>query len=143
MARTGRPLEYRPEFGERIIELMAAGFSKTASAAELGFHRQTLYDWAEKYPEFSDAIKLGEGKRTLFLERGLLEAENGPKVTSRIFALKNACQDEWRDRVVNEHSGPGGAPIAVTALSPDELLETAKRLALILSSADRVQTAKE
>lgn len=28
----------------------------------------------------------------------MLTAENGPQVTSRIFALKNADPEEWRDK---------------------------------------------
>lgn len=94
----GRPTLYKPEYGEEMISLMAAGLSLTAAAADLGFHRDTIYTWEATHPEFSDALKLARGKRVLSLERGLLEAKDGPTVTSRIFALKNADREEWRDK---------------------------------------------
>ncbi len=37
--------------------------------------------------------------------------ELGPKITARIFALKNAAPAEWRDRI--EHTGADGGPLQV------------------------------
>jgi len=84
---------------------MATGLSLTAAAAEIGVHRDTIYAWEAKYPEFSDAIKIARGKRVLKLEQDLLTATEGPRVTARIFALKNADAHEWRDKREVEHSG--------------------------------------
>lgn len=105
--KVGRPTKYADDFPQKIVELMATGLSLTAAAAELDVSRETVYAWESdgNHPEFSDAVKLARGKRTLKLERDLLEAESGPMVTSRIFALKNACQDEWREKTEVEHSG--------------------------------------
>lgn len=107
----GRPSHYDPAFAEEIIQLMASGLSLTAAAAELGFVKQTIYNWAEKNPELMDAIRLGQGKRTLFLERRMLSADAGPVVTSSIFALKNSAPDEWREKIEQTYSGPDGGPI--------------------------------
>jgi hypothetical protein len=90
---------------------MGTGLSLTAAMASLGFHRETALEWARRYPEFSDALKLGKAKRTRILEEQLLAAEQGPKVTARIFALKNAAPDEWADKVVQQHTGPDGGPV--------------------------------
>lgn len=125
----GRPSEYTPALGNEIIELMATGLSLTAAAAELGFHRDTIYDWAGKYPEFSDACKKARGKRTLFLERRLLSADSSPVVTSSIFALKNACPDEWREKHevgVTDKDGKD-VPLATDAL------EVARKIAFIMA----------
>lgn len=101
MADKGRPTDYRPEFGNEILDLMAAGLSLAASAAELGFHRQRVYEWMERHPDFADTVKLAQVKRQLFLERRLLSADAGPVVTSTIFALKNAGPEDWRDKIEN------------------------------------------
>lgn len=106
----GRPSKYSETYCEQIVSLMATGLSLTAAAAELDIHRDTVYAWESSIPEFSDAIKLARGKRTLKLERDLLGASDGPTVTSRIFALKNACADEWREKVTTEQTGPNGGP---------------------------------
>ena len=112
----GRPSEYRPEFGNEIIELMSTGLSLTAAAAELGFHRDTINEWTKQFPEFSGAVKKAKGKRTLFLERRLLSATDGPVVTSSIFALKNADPDEWRDKKEQEITGKDGGPLTIQTI---------------------------
>lgn len=105
MMTAGRPTDFKPQYGEEILALMATGLSLAASAAELGFHRQRVYEWMERHPEFADTVKLAQVKRQLFLERRLLSAEASPIVTSTIFALKNAGPEDWRDKREIEHSG--------------------------------------
>jgi len=105
MAERGRPSGYSETMCREVINLMAEGLSLTAAMADLGFHRQTAYDWQDAHPEFSDAVKVGQAKRQLFLERRLLKADAGPVVTSSIFALKNTGTGDWRDRQEVEHSG--------------------------------------
>lgn len=101
-----RPNTYTDTMGEEVISLMASGLSLTAAMAELGYHRQTAYDWQDKYPEFSDAVKVGQAKRQLFLERRLLGNElAGPQMTGTIFALKNTGTGDWREKHEVEHGG--------------------------------------
>ena len=97
--------------GDEILSLMSEGLSLAASAAVIGIHRQRVYEWMERHPEFADTVKLAQVKRQLFLERRLLSADTGPVVTSTIFALKNAGPEDWRDKVSQELSGPDGGPI--------------------------------
>jgi len=113
--KIGRPTKYDDSLCARIIELMAEGLSLTAAAADLDIHRETAYAWERdgNHPDFADALKLARGKRTLKLERDLLKASDGPTVTSRIFALKNACADEWRDKHEHEHGGKDGKPFQI------------------------------
>jgi transposase len=111
----GRPTEFKPEYGKEILQIMAEGLSLTAAAAELGFHRQRVYEWVEKHPEFADAVKLAMAKRQALMERRLLAAEQGPIVTSSIFALKNAAPADWREKHEVEHSGPEGGPIQLAS----------------------------
>jgi hypothetical protein len=129
----GRPTDYKPAYGDEIISLMATGLSLTAAAADLGFHRDTIYAWAEKHPEFSDALKLAKAKRVLCLEKDLLTAKDGPVVTSRIFALKNADPTEWREKQVTEHVGKDGGPIETVNVSASRRKAA---LALLLARKD-------
>ena len=107
----GRPTIFKPTYGEEILQLMADGISLAAAAAAIGIHRQRVYDWLDEYPEFADTIRLAQSKRQLFLERRLLSAKESPVVTSTIFALKNAAGEDWREKIVNEHTGKDGGPI--------------------------------
>lgn len=104
----GRPTDYTPQLGDQILELMSEGLSLAAAAAECDVHRQRVYEWEERHPDFAELVKLARSKRQAFLERRLMRATEGPVVTSSIFALKNAGQGDWRDKVENEHSGTIG-----------------------------------
>lgn len=94
----GRPTIFTPELGDEILARMQDGLSLAAAAADLGVHRQRVYEWVDKHPAFADTVRLAQVKRQLFLERRLLSADTGPVVTSTIFALKNAGAEDWRDR---------------------------------------------
>jgi hypothetical protein len=127
----GRPTDFKPQYGEEILQLMAEGLSLAAAAAELGIHRQRVYEWEANHEEFADTIKLARSKRQLFLERRLLKAEQGPVVTSTIFALKNAAGDDWRDKQEHELTGKDGKD-----LIPEETggYDLARRIAYALAN---------
>lgn len=94
-AGAGRPTAYDPKFADRAVEFMSLGYSLTAFAGEIGVCRDTVYEWEKNHSEFSDAIKVARSKRVAALEDRLLFGL--PEQTgSTIFALKNACPDEWR-----------------------------------------------
>ena len=112
----GRPPKYNKSFAKRIVDRMAQGYSLTAAAADCDIHRDTVYDWEAKYPEFSDALRLRRAKRLSFLELGLIGAPDGPTVTSRIFALKNASPQEWREKTEVQFTPPD-----LSGLSNDDL----------------------
>jgi hypothetical protein len=124
----GRPTGYSVDRGAELIGLMATGLSISAAAAAMGFHRDTIYEWADRHPEFSDALKRGRGVRVLRLEREMLAGESGPYVTARIFALKNACPEEWREKTEIKHDAPSGlggllAGLNVRVIEPQEYPE--------------------
>ena len=95
----GRPTKYKPEMCQQVIGFMAKGYSKEAAAAQIGVHRDTLYEWAKVHPMFSDAIKLAEGKSLLFWEKLGIDGAMGKishfNASSWIFTMKNRFR--WRD----------------------------------------------
>lgn len=110
----GRPSKYDPKFCDVVLGAMTDGYSKMAAAGIIGVCYSTLKNWMAEYPEFLAAVKAGDARRAVKLERDLLNAESGPMVTSRIFALKNAAPEEWRDQQRVEHTGADGGPIEMT-----------------------------
>lgn len=105
MSDTGRPSKYDPAYCEAVVECMGQGLSLTAFAASVDVCRQTVHNWMAENPEFLDAVNKAKAKRVAYLERRLLDGEFGARVTSHIFALKNADPEEWRDKREVEHSG--------------------------------------
>lgn len=119
----GRPTKYKPEYCQQIIDVMAKGFSITAFAGSIRVSRQSIYEWAEVYPDFSDSIRIARAARVYCLEEKLLESPDSPTVTSRIFALKNAAPDEWKDKHDVEHSGGVEIMLAHRADKTDEQIK--------------------
>jgi transcriptional regulator with XRE-family HTH domain len=101
----GRPTKYEPRFCDELIKFMGKGYSLTAFAGKIGVARSTINEWMSANPEFSEATRVGQAKRTMALETTLLAGETGPKVTGHMFALKNADPEGWRDKQEVEHSG--------------------------------------
>lgn len=116
----GRPSTYRSEYCDEVIAFCADGLSLSAFAGSIGVGRSTINGWMNTYPEFEEAVGVAKAKRTLALERQMLSLENGPAVTARIFALKNADPEEWRDKQHHEHAGDKNNPIVVAGA--DELI---------------------
>jgi hypothetical protein len=129
----GQPTKYRPAYIDEVKDFMGQGYSISAFAGHVGVSRETVYEWERTIPEFAEALDIARGKRVAELEKGLLkESQAGPAVTARIFALKNACPAEWRDRV--EHTGADGKDL-VPAEVP--VLEAVRYIALALEVAQR------
>ncbi len=106
----GRPLRYKPEFGDLLIEWMAKGnpfvtfgkcivdtykLPKKEAPCE-----STLYSWAVDFPEFLEAKKIGsiferDKWETLQLRCALTGKGN---MTAIIHALKNKYRKAYGDR---------------------------------------------
>lgn len=61
----GRPTKYKPEFIDEVNEYLKMAtrdnmhLPKIESFAKhLGVHKDTLYEWAKLYPEFSDSLRM-------------------------------------------------------------------------------------
>ncbi len=55
----GRPTDYYPELCEKVIPLLKKGASIKEIGWALDVGYSTIYDWMNKYPEFSESIKKG------------------------------------------------------------------------------------
>ena len=113
--KEGRPTKYKPEYCEAIIDHMSEGASMTSFAASIGVARSTINEWIDNNPEFSESVKVGKAVCAAWWERvGRKNAvEGGGNATLVIFGLKNMSPDDWREKVTNEHTGPGGAPLNI------------------------------
>ncbi len=55
----GRPTIYKPEYCEKVIELLKEGASIEEIGLELNCGYKTVYEWMERHPDFAQAIKTG------------------------------------------------------------------------------------
>ena len=129
----GRPSNYRQEHCDRAVELGKEGKSKAQIAASLGCVRQTLDNWAEKYPQFLDALT-----RARDLSLSWWEDQGQKGIWSREFnanafklQVMNRFPDDYRDKTSVEHTGKDGGPIETT-----DTRDMARAVLEILSMAE-------
>ena len=68
-AKMGRPVKYKKEYCQMLIDHMASGLSFETFAGVISVSRDTIYEWANKFKDFSDAKKIATPKRNLFVEK--------------------------------------------------------------------------
>lgn len=90
-----KSVPFKPAYCRRIIWFMGRGYSLTAFAAHLGVGRDTVDAWAATHPAFAEAIQRAQAARVFFWEKRLLKADRA-RITPVLFALKNACPNEWQ-----------------------------------------------
>jgi hypothetical protein len=161
----GRPSQYDPTIGDKILELMSEGMTLTESCDFLGVKRSTVYSWAERTPSFSTLlarakIALAEHSFTQahlipkkLYESALSGAEiDGPMVAAaRLYtdSLKwyaerlNPKDYAQQSRQSIELTGKNGGPIQTAALVIDSRslapeARDALRLALQLAKPNEI-----
>jgi hypothetical protein len=109
----GRPTKYKPEYCQMVIEHMKAGNSFWSFAATIGVSIESLSEWCQVHPEFSEAKKQGKAIELALWEKILLSCATGnkisipnsknssgpPNATMIIFSLKNKFPNLYRDRM--------------------------------------------
>lgn len=104
------------------------GLTDEQIAKNIGISTTTLYDWKNKFPKFSEALKKGKEVVDIQVENALLKRalgyeyqeqrieksdKDGTKIiqtlkhipadtTAQIFWLKNRRPDKWRDKPVEK-----------------------------------------
>src|SRR5712671_5424829 len=114
----GQPTKYKPELAELVVKFCAQGFSLTAFAGSIGVARDTIAEWGDKHPEFSEACKRAKSGSAYWWEKKALQnadrGASGGQVAMCIFMLKNHAPDEFRDRM--EVTGKDGASLSLELL---------------------------
>ena len=99
----GRPSEYSDAYPEKVYLACVSGECLTLASicCLLDICRDTLYDWKEKHPTFSYAIKKGtEYRKRNMEEKGMLGMNQGKSFNAIpwLFLTKNMFPDEYKER---------------------------------------------
>lgn len=116
-------------------------------AKNLGIGIRTLYEYKEKYPQFSQSLKKGKEVVDIEVENALLKRALGydyteetietlvdgsekyktvtkhmaGDITAQIFWLKNRRPDKWKDKNIVEHEGELKTEDPFNGLTTEEL----------------------
>lgn len=119
----GRPTKYDPTFCDKVIACGEEGDTLAAMAEACDVHRETLNDWIDEHPEFSDAVKRGLQKAQIWWEKkgrvATFGGVEGFNATSYIFQMKNRFKQDWRDKQETELTGKDGGAIQMEQVAND------------------------
>lgn len=74
------------------------GLTDEQIAKNIGITATTLYEWKNRFPEISDALKKGKEVVDYQVENALLKKALSGDTAAQIFWLKNRRPDKWRDK---------------------------------------------
>lgn len=107
--KVGRPTDYKPDYCAEVIEHGKAGKSYTQIACLLDINRDTLYEWRDTYPEFSDALKRSRQYAQAWWENvgqnQMIEPLQG--FSASMFAKQVSCRfpEDYTDKSKQEITG--------------------------------------
>jgi len=100
----GRPTKFKPSYSNALIKHMSEGLSYEAFAGLVNVNLDTLYNWEQLFPEFSEAKQIGVQKSRYFWEvvgrQGAVGKIKNFSAASYCFNMKNRFQ--WTDRYVDD-----------------------------------------
>lgn len=85
------------------------GLTDEQIAHNCGITAATLYDWKNRFPQISEALKKGKEVVDYEVENALLKKAVGGDTTALIFWLKNRRPCRWRDKPEEARGGPRNA----------------------------------
>lgn len=155
----GAPTKYKPEYCQRIIEFFSGDpYQRFPDengkptylppklptierfADSLSVHKDTIYEWAKRHTDFSDALKIAQQKGKIFLDDAGLAAIYDRGYTTLI---RNSLSDglpnihnckTLRNKIkkIQEHYASGN----INHIQSDKLLEQVRAEAQIIELSD-------
>lgn len=98
----GRKSKYA-DFVDRKGLVLAEGWARDGLTDEqiahnIGISKSTLYEWKNKFSDFSEALKRSKDVADYEVENALFKKAKMGDTTAQIFWLKNRRPEKWRDK---------------------------------------------
>jgi len=94
----GRPTKYKKEYAELAYKYCLLDASDIFLAEVFEVNIDTIYEWKNKHPSFSDAIKNGKHLADAQVSQALINKAKQGDTAAMIFWLKNRNPTRWRDK---------------------------------------------
>jgi hypothetical protein len=113
------------------MELGAEGKSLAQIGCDIGHLRETMHDWAKKYPEFSRALARARELSLAWWEEqakiGMWDGSPKGRLNAHVWLRSMAARfpEDYRESTRTEITGKDGGPVSVVAMTDVELLAIA------------------
>ena len=111
----GRPTKFKPEYLEVVLDKMGnEGKSITQVARDLGVSRQTIYQWVEDVPEFSDVLETAKDWSEAYWEDQFVGFMTSKEVNAPLVKLYYANRFKWSDKGDKEEDEQSGTSMSIS-----------------------------
>lgn len=100
----GRPTKYKPEYCEMVIEFADKGKSINQFSSFIQVNRSSIYEWAKKHEEFSNALTYAKELCESFWETEIQKMMYSKEVNAPLVKLYMANRFGWSDKSQVENS---------------------------------------
>jgi hypothetical protein len=114
----GRPTKYTPEAVKKITDAISMGATYELAAGYAGISYDTLNDWRQKKPQFSEAIKEAEGRAAVGWLAKIEKAANDGQWTAAAWKLERRYPNDY-GRTVVDHGNKNDEPFSVEVKARD------------------------
>ena len=120
-------LKYTEDYCQKVEDLMSSGMSITEVASTLGIHRDTIYDWSKKFPEFKQAMRNGVALSQAWWERQARLNIDKKEFNHRLWEFNMKCRfkEDWS--VTQNHDVNMSVSSASTIEKAEMRIEEAKK----------------
>lgn len=105
-----RPTKYTPELAQQALEVLKAGNTRKAAAEYISIDQDTFTAWCKRYSDFSDAVKKAESDAEV-RNVAIISQAAKKNWTAAAWWLERRRNKDWGNKISQEISGPGGAPL--------------------------------
>lgn len=88
MSNAGRKKKYNETFPKKALELAERGLNDKEISEQLGISQTVFYEYRNKYPEFSEALKKGKQPIDNLVENALLKRALGYEIEEKTTEVK-------------------------------------------------------
>ena len=128
--------KFRPEYCQLVIDHMSQGRSVVSFAAIVGVSKRTVYNWAQRIPEFAEAIEQAQTMcEAWWTNKGQDSLDNGKSFNDRVYQLHMMNRFNWQLKEGREISGEVSA---ITRQASEEEQSERARIAE-LRAMDEIQ----
>jgi len=90
-----RPTKYTPETVKKILDALAAGNTRKASALYAGIGENTLGDWLNRFRDFRDAVENAEARAEVGHVLNIRKAAGDGTWTASAWWLERRRHQDW------------------------------------------------
>jgi transposase-like protein len=118
--KKGRPTDYTPEKAKTICEMIATGKSLVSVCTEMGVGYTTVMQWLKAHPDFAKEYAQAREDQADYHAEEIIDIADDASITPDARRIRIDAR-KWKagkmkpkvygDKLQQELSGPGGAPI--------------------------------